>query len=357
MRKITVEIVIIAVLLWFGQTQAEASSLGLLVDSFNTGDVKRFDGTTGAPLPAPGQTGANFTSGDGPLVPFGLAIGADGNLYVGHDLQPHSDIHRYDLNTGKFVDIFTSGAPAPFEPSGIVFGPDKNLYASDFSVNSDILRFDGMTGAFMGVFATTPGMSIASPQGLVFGLDGNLYVSAAFSDDVLRFDGKTGLPLPAPGQTGAIFAPAVGGFSFPVGLAFGPDGNLYVAGRDSDNVARFNGTTGKFIDFFANGGAGDHPGGLIFGPDNNLYVGSIFTDHVLRFDGMTGLPLPAPGQSGAIFATGGGLDNATYLIFAPVESVPEPSSLLLLSVALAGSAVLLLNPHALKYTERNSRKR
>ena len=252
-----VAVTVLAGFLSLVSSQAPASPLGLLVSSFNTNDVKRFDGTTGAPFPAPDQTGANFTTGSAPFSPFGLAFGPDGNLYVGSG-GPSGSVRRFDANTGKFIDVFTSGAPASFEPSGVVFGPDGNLYVSDYSVNSDILRFNGTTGVFLGVFATTPGTSIASPQGLVFGPDGNLYVSAAFSSNVLRFDGTTGVPLPAPAQPGAIFAPALGGFSFPVGLTFGPDGNLYVAGRDSHNVARFNGTTGTFIDFFATGGTGDH---------------------------------------------------------------------------------------------------
>ena len=38
----------------------------------------------------------------------------------------------------------------------------------------------------------------------------------------------------------------------PVGLQFGPDGNLYVAMLGSSNVVKFNGSTGAFISVFAN---------------------------------------------------------------------------------------------------------
>jgi len=41
----------------------------------------------------------------------------------------------------------------------------------------------------------------------------------------------------------------------PIGLAFGPDGNLYVGTR-SGNIIRYNGTTGAFIDVFVPAGRG-----------------------------------------------------------------------------------------------------
>ena len=133
-----VAVTVLAGFLSLVSSQAPASPLGLLVSSFNTNDVKRFDGTTGAPFPAPDQTGANFTTGSAPFSPFGLAFGPDGNLYVGSG-GPSGSVRRFDANTGKFIDVFTSGAPASFEPSGVVFGPDGNLYVSDYSVNSDFL--------------------------------------------------------------------------------------------------------------------------------------------------------------------------------------------------------------------------
>jgi hypothetical protein len=49
--------------------------------SLNTGQVMRYDATTGAPRPAAGNSGAVFTSGglSAPVVP---AFGPDGHLYV-----------------------------------------------------------------------------------------------------------------------------------------------------------------------------------------------------------------------------------------------------------------------------------
>ena len=47
-----------------------------------------------------------------------------------------------------------------------------------------------------------------------------------------------------------------GGLNLTVAVVFGPDGNLYVSGSNSDNVVRYNGTTGAFIDEFIPAGSG-----------------------------------------------------------------------------------------------------
>ncbi len=58
--------------------------------------------------------------------------------------------------------------------------------------------------------------------------------------------------------------------------------------RPRPRPPRFDGATGAFIDVFASGGGIDESEGIGFGPDGNLYVVSESTDEVFRYDGVTG---------------------------------------------------------------------
>ena len=89
---------------------------------------------------------------------------------------------------------------------------------------------------------------------------GDLLVSSLNSDEVLRYDGATGAFIDAFVPTGS------GGLSFPDGLVFGPDANLYVSSFNTHRVLRYNGTTGAFIDAFFTSQSGGlrGPRGLVF---------------------------------------------------------------------------------------------
>jgi hypothetical protein len=271
---------------------------------------------------------------EGRLCPSG------GYLLVGS--FNNNSVLRYSETTGAFVDQFDPHNLANLKnPSGGVFGPDGNFYASSdvFQINSNwkVVEYDGKTGAFLRVFAS---QNITSPRSLLFGPDGNLYVAngndAASGDpaSIERFDGKTGVFL------NFFVAPSSGGLEHPSYMVFGPDGkkdgklDLYVGAAHEGAIYRYDGTTGAFKSVFVTAASAglDAPAGMVFGADGNLYVasGNWFTSSngpfysgndfpagaVLRFEGPTG---KNPGVFLGTFVPGGsgGLANPNGILFGP----------------------------------------
>jgi DNA-binding beta-propeller fold protein YncE len=290
----------------------EMSHPRLLVSSFAGSDVQRYDGTTGAFIDEfipPGSGGLDgvhkvglgndgnllVSSTDGHAVlrynsatgtflgqfvttgsggidrPHTWAFGPDGNLYVSDNVGG-GGIYRYDGMTGNFINVFVAGGSGGLDaPAGIVFGPDDNLYVNDFGLGSSVMRYDGTTGKPLpaegqtGAFFVAPGSLQYPNLGITFGTDGNLYVGNFGGNSVNRYDGATGEPLPAPGQTGAFFVPpGSGGLSSAHGIAFGPDGNLYISSEGTNQVLRYDGTTGAFLNAFVNRMGVGGPSGLFF---------------------------------------------------------------------------------------------
>jgi PEP-CTERM motif len=77
---------------------------------------------------------------------------------------------------------------------GLVFGPNRNLFASsgaDSSSPTEVLEYNGTTGAFVTDFVTSGSGGLFGPRGLVFGPNGNLFVNSASSNNVLKYNGTT----------------------------------------------------------------------------------------------------------------------------------------------------------------------
>ncbi|MBD2182914.1 NHL repeat-containing protein [Planktothrix sp. FACHB-1355] len=157
---------------------------------------------------------------------------------------------------------------------------------------NNVLRFDPKTGTFLGEFIPANSGGLFSPDNLLYGPDGNgdgisdLYISSGNkpatareqgASAILRYDGVTGAFIDVfVGDHPNTPADETGGLFRPYGTAFGPDGNLYVSSFLSDRILRYNGKTGQFIDVFATGnqqpGGLNGPNGLLFGLDGSLYV-------------------------------------------------------------------------------------
>jgi WD40 repeat protein len=238
---------------------------------------------------------------------------ANADLFVGNFITPFpfaGNVLRFDGTTGQPLGVFAGPAQGLTVPGGLTFGPDGLLYVASRSIGgspNQILRFapDGSTSE---VFAVLPQNSFLN--GIAFGPNGDLFVVDRGLSQVLRFRGATGESL------GAFASVSAG-----TDLAFGPNGDLFVSqGLPTGAVARFDGATGAPLGLFVSGLPLRSGSGLTFGPDGNLYVGSGITDQVLRYDGSTGAFL-------GVFASGGGLDDPGGVRFGPDGNLYVASTL------------------------------
>jgi DNA-binding beta-propeller fold protein YncE len=303
---------LIIVLLAFtvgGVPHVRADGTQLLVGNAANSSVLSYDGTTGVFL------SLFVPSGSGGLhTPQNLTIGPDDNLYVS-SFGDHS-VKRYAGHTGAFIDAFVpSGRGGLANPDQVAFGPDGKLYVSS-RFNATISRYDGQTGAFVDTFVADSRLS--GFVGFTFGPDGNIYAgmfNCCGAQHILRFNGTTGAFM---GVFNSGGPPLDSAFA---GLVFGPDGHLYASRYHADLIERYHGTTGAFIDTFVPAGSGGlhTPDSLTFGPDGNLYVASLSTANILRYDGPTGAFID-------VFTSGGEVLFPKGVVFFTPAPVPVGGS-------------------------------
>lgn len=238
---------------------------------------------------------------------------ADAALLVGNfiPMTPGNSILRYD-GSGQFIDVMVD-LGVPGGPRGgccMTFGPDENLYVTATGgavMPGRVNRFNGVTGEFIDQFIPPGVGGLMRPLGIASGPDGNLYVGDIGSHSIRRYNGRSGAFIDHVVPAGNL-GTAEGD---PQLFVFGPDGHLYVVVPGLNAVRRFNGATGTFIDDFVTGTTAEPVNsGLTFGPDGNLYAG--VGNGVNRYDGLTGEFLDAFVPHGS-----GGLSAAVGMVFGP----------------------------------------
>jgi DNA-binding beta-propeller fold protein YncE len=203
----------------------------------------------------------------GPLMPSSfpgaLAVAEDGTVLIADEgtrrLEQRNAIRGHTMSSGSFgaSDFFAQA------PRALALTSDQRVYALERSGRIQRVRLvSGILEA--SIEPRLPdGSGIGNPTDLVVMPGGSsLLVADAAQHRILRVD-------PAqPGQTSVFVQSGSGGLSFPAGLAYGPDGHLYVSSAGNDRILRFHGQTGAFIDVFSRAPAGvlKQPRKLIFVP-------------------------------------------------------------------------------------------
>ena len=279
----------------------ETSAQDLLVTSFNTNSVIRYDGTTGVVI------GTFVTSGSGGLsLPHSATFGPDGNLYV--TSFANDRVLRYSGQTGAFIDAFVpAGRGALDGPTSADFGPNGNLFVASFNTPA-VMEYDGQTGAFVRRFIR-PGNGLVASESGHFGPGGDYYLANGSGNNVLRYNGTTGAFV-------SVFA-SVGSLADPHDAVFGPNGNLFVPAFGGNRVAEYDGASGAFARTFITSGSGlINPHGILFPGDGFAYVAAFGRDKVIRYDATTGVF-----DRNFVQAGRGGLDGPVSL-----TRIPEPAS-------------------------------
>lgn len=255
--------------------------------------------------------GTRTTFATGFTFPLGIALDAQGNVYVA-DGSSNGAIYRISSSGGKTT--FASGLDEPF---GLAFGPNGVLYEAD-DEGSDALDFNstGVEARFAG--------DLAFPQGIAVDAFGNIYISALGSPTTSA-SGLIYKYSPSGGRT--VFA---SGLDHPGGLAFNANGDLFEA--DFGNGIN----TGDIYEFTPLGVRSTFASGLrspvdvAFDSQGNLFVTDSNSGNIFEF---------APNGAKSIFATE---TEPTFLAISQTSglptTVPEPRYL----VPLAGCASIFI---------------
>lgn len=198
-------------------------------------------------------------------------------------LSPGGFLFASLAGTDEVVVVDTAaGSPAPVPlvtslsgPQGLAVSSDgSTLYVADRTL--DVVRRFDLPGADSPVDIVT---GLDDPRGVALSPDGTrLYLAEHTRDEVMVVQLDAGSPAP----TSVLNDPGsrVDG---PWGVAFGPDGALYVVNRSVDGLLRFDFAANDFEEVLA-AGTFDSPRDVAFDAAGAMYVSESVLGVVLRYE-------------------------------------------------------------------------
>jgi hypothetical protein len=110
--------------------------------------------------------------------PEHLAVDSNANIYVTN--AGSKDVSQFDSNGNYLARIITAGSGGLGQPGCLTIGPDGNIYICSGDTDQ-VLKYDGVSGAFLNVFVDTAAGGLNQPVSLVF---------AGLAQDEFRLNGE-----------------------------------------------------------------------------------------------------------------------------------------------------------------------
>ncbi len=343
-----------------------------------------------------GSDSAGLVNGTGKAVrfnhPFGLAVDANGNLYIAD--EGNNVIRKMD--TTGLVSTFAGvggvkgsangldGLATFNKPFGVATDAAGNVYVADAGNNQ--IRMVGAATGTVSIFAgtgvagasnTADSVSFNSPLGVAVDGSGNVYV-ADYENNLVRKITQGGVvsTLAGSGAKGAHDGlDTAATFNLPESLAVDAVGNVYVA-DNGNNLIRKVTPAGQVSTFAGNGQSGRNDGtgaaasfnspfGIAIDADGNLYVADSGNNMIRKITpGGTVTTIAGSGSRGANDGTGSAASFNTPAGIAVDKSgniyVADENNNLIRKITHAGAVTTVSKAHnnnALKAVIRSEKIR
>ena len=183
-----------------------------------------------------------------------MEVGPDGLLYVLQWSNTNNKVLRYQLD-GTFVDEFSEVGVA--QSIGIDWDSNGDFYVSSYG-QSTIRKFNGMTGADMGLFIDS---GLQGPTNIFFEPGGDLIVFNYNSGIIKRFD-----------AAGNFVEDLITGVNGCEGFDFFPNGDILIGVGSDGSIRRYD-SNYNFIENFVDPGILLTPNAIVIRDDIPLAVG------------------------------------------------------------------------------------
>ena len=217
--------------------------------------------------------------------PFGIAVAADGTVYVAdagesnriHKIAPNGSVTTLAGGSEGFAD--GAGTQASFNtPSGLAIDADGNLYVADTANNRirkvspegvvSTIAGDGTAGYADGPAAQS---QFNGPIGVALDEQRNVYVADTYNDRIRK--------ISTDGQVTTVAAAAT--FDTPCAVVVASDGSIIVADTRNNRIQKI-AADGNVTTLSTNHTDLSRPTGLAITHDNYLYVTELDRSRVIQ---------------------------------------------------------------------------